>query len=381
MGHVICAAAALALTLFASATPVAAQGRLDQVSWTDNAGRSKTWRGLIKENSLERTVIDAEGRDRDVDSGSVRSVAFGAVPPSYSDGVAYFDRKDFENAAAKFQVAAGDASARDVVKASARLNAAEAWVKRAGTDAAAFGEAKSQLERFLSDFPTDRETPRARLLLGRVQWLGGDAAAAVETYRGLFGRVQADQAEQGYPLNVCYEAGLLGAEASLANGDTDAARQLFNSVATALASVVAGFDPADPARHQLSDIETRARLGEGFCLLASGSVSQAKTFFQGQLSNAPKSGPQRFCARLGLAEALLADGRARDAQIEFAQVSSMDHSGRARVARALVGLAECALKLSDKNGREQAKTWLTTVQQNYGDTPSLLRAQELLKTL
>ena len=122
-----------------------------------------------------------------------------------------------------------------------------------------------------------------------------------------------------------------------------------------------------------------ARLGEGFCLLAKGSTSQARTFFQGQLTNASKSSSQRFGARLGLAQALFADGRFREAQIEFAQVSAIDHTDRDRVARALVGLAECSQQLSDSTGRQQAKSWLQTVKDQYGDTPSALRAQELLK--
>ena len=99
------------------------------------------------------------------------------------------------------------------------------------------------------------------------------------------------------------------------------------------------------------------------------------------LDGANGNAPLRHGARLGLAEALLAEGKVREAQIQFAQVSAIDHTDRDRVARALVGLAQCSLKLSDKNANQKAKRSLETVRDHYGDTPSVLQAQVLLQTL
>ena len=150
---------------------------------------------------------------------------------------------------------------------------------------------------------------------------------------------------------------------------------------TGIATVLSSLDENDPVLFALRNVRAEARLGEGFTLLASGSSSQARTYFQRQLGDANGSTTQRFGARLGLAEALLADGDVRQAQIEFATVSAIDHTDRDRAARALVGLAECALRLSDTDGRQNAKVWLQTVRDEYGDTPSVLRAQELSQTL
>jgi len=375
----ILAVAALAL---GSVLPLAAQSKPDQVWFLDAAGQTKSFRGVIKVNSLDHTKIEeADGRERTVDSGRVTRVEFGDVPDAFTDGVAYFDRKDFENAAAKFQVAAGDAATRLVVKAAARLHAAQAWMKQAGQDPSAFPQALSQLDAFLAEFPDDRETPQARLLLGRARWLGGDPAGGAQAYAALYAEIDQATATRGYSPSVCYRAGLAAAEATLAAGDVEGARKLFAEVSTAVTTVVAGLEGESPERIGLEHVGVEAHLGEGFCLLAQGSTSQARTFFQGQLSNAPSSGPQRFGARLGLGEALQRDGRYREAQLEFAQVSGLDYTSRDRVARALVGLAECALALPDTDGHKQAKSSLETVRDHYGDTPSALRAQELLKTL
>ena len=177
------AAAALAL-------PVAAQSRQDQVLYLDARGQARTMRGVIQESSLARVVITVEDRERDVKTSLVKRVEFGDVPPSYADGQAYYDRRDFENAARQYQLAASDASARPVVQAAARLRAARAWMRHGATDPNAFTQAKEQAERFLADHLDNREVPVARALLGRSPWLRGDAAAAAEIYRSLYQEVQ-----------------------------------------------------------------------------------------------------------------------------------------------------------------------------------------------
>ena len=365
----------------ALAFPAAGQSRSDQVLFLDARGQPRTIRGVIQENSLSRVVVAADGRERNVDSGAMQHVEFGDVPPSFDDGVAYFHRSDFEGAARQFQLAATDASARAIVQAAARLRAAQAWIRRGAGDPNAFGLAREEAERFLADHPDDREVPMARALLGRATWLAGDPAAAAEIYRALYQEAQGGDPPTGYTYLDCYAGGLAAARAFLVTGDADAARGLFAELSTGLATVLASVEDGDPSRRALDDVHTAARLGEGYCLLAAGSTSQARTFFQRQLGDARVTDAQRFGAQLGLAEALLAEGDARRAQIEFASVSAIDHTDRDRVARALVGLAECAVRLSDADSRQDAKLWLQTVRDQFGDTPSVLRAQELSQTL
>ena len=361
------------------AAPAAAQSRPDQVLWTNPRGRTVTDTGKITENSLEKVVIDKGRGDKSIDVANVQRVVFGDVPPSFTEGTAYFDRRQFAEAAKAFQLAAGDASARDIVKARARLSAAQAYLQHGAQDPSAFAQAQAEVETFISDYSDNRELPEARLLLGRAQRLSGDAAAAAKTYADLFGEAAAGTS--GYPKKICFRAGVGAAEAYIASGDAEKARGLYGNLESAVTSGLADLDERSPDRREFLLLQNQARLGEGFCLLAKGSTSQAKTFFKGRLDGANGNAPLRHGARLGLAEALLAEGKVREAQIEFAQVSAIDHTDRDRVARALVGLAQCSLKLSDKNANASAKRSLETVRDNYGDTPSVLRAQELLQTL
>lgn len=368
-------ASLLALAL----TPAGAQTRADHVLWRNARGQVNTLAGQVIENSLTQVVVQTGSSQRKISAADVERVEFGEVPAAYQDAQAYLGRSDFENAAAKFSLAAGDPSARMVVRAASRLAAAQAWLRRGAAEPAAFQSARKECEQFLSEHRDNRDMPQARLLLGRAQRLSGETATAAETYAAFY-REASGQAAAGQAPTMAFQAGLGAAEAYLAAGATPKAREIYLGLDGAIAGTLSTLGAGDARRAALLAIQGEARLGEGFCLLAAGSVSQAKTFFQSQIGAVDAKDPRRFAARLGLAEALLAEGNARAAQLEFAQVSALD-TDEDRVARALVGLAQCALKLTHASARKDAKGWLETVRSQYGDTPAVLKAQELLATL
>ncbi len=365
-----------------AATPALAQSaQPDQVLWKNRKGADSKLIGVVTENSLTRVVVEGD-RTNTRDAGDVISVRFGDVPPSYADAEGYADRGNHENAAAQYRLAAGDASARDVVRASARLRAGLALKELGAKNPASFGEALAEFERFLGDYPDNREVPTARFYQARMQRLGGDAGTAAEGYRSLYKEASGDTATSGYPLVLCYRAGLAAADAFLAAGDTLQAREIYAEMETLLPRAIAAAPENDPgSERELSALFAQARLGEGRVLLGSGSVSQAKTFFQGLQRSPDADSALLNGARLGLAEALLADGQHRAAQIEFAAVSATEHTDPDRVARALVGMARCALELPGASGRQAAKTWIQALQDHYGDTPAVLEAQEIAKSL
>ena len=376
-------AAGAVLALGALAPASWAQGtRPDQVMWRNPRGQIKTDTGTIIENTLQKTVIETSSGQKVRKSDIVESVRFGDVPTTFTDGVAYFDRGDFPNAAAKFKLAAGDANTpRAVVRAYARLRAAEALMKTAALDPGSFTQAKAEAETFLADHPNNRDVPKVRMLNARATWLGGDAMAAAELYRSLFMEAAGGTPTEGYALVHCYRAGLAAARSFLEASETTQAKELYGTMESSLPGLLSQLDVEDPKRQALLGIQSEARLGDGYILLAEGSATQAKNFFEVRAREADINSPGLiYGARLGLAEAHLAGGNHREAQLEFAFVAALDHTSRDRVARALVGMAECALVLTSvTTSRTDAKTWLEDVRDHYGDTPSVLRALEMLK--
>ncbi|MEM7306524.1 MAG: hypothetical protein AAF682_07635 [Planctomycetota bacterium] len=339
--------------------------------------------GVVSENGLEEVKVTAGERERDIDSKLVVRIVFGDVPPSYREASMYFDRGDFENASAKFQLAAGDAATREVVQAAARLRGAESLMRLGSADSGAFERAATEAATFLADFPLNREVPSARMLQARATHLSGQAAGAADLYRLIFREAENETPSTGYTWSDCMRAGLRAGDAFLAAGDGDKARETFSALDGAVLRVLGTLDEDSPERDTLLSIQAQSNLGEGWSLLAAGNASQAKTFFRAKLSNAgPESLPAlRFGSHLGLAESLLAEGEVRTAQLEFALVSALDHADRDRAARALVGLARCALKTSDGEARTDARRWLQTVTDHYGDTPAVRAAQEMLSSL
>jgi TolA-binding protein len=379
---------ALAL-LAAGLSPLAAQSeearprRPDQVIWRNTKGADSKLTGIVTENSLTRVTVQVGDKTRNRDAAVVQMVIFGDVPESYDEGMAYAERGEHESAAAKFRLAAGDPNSRDVVKAAARLRAAIALMNQGVKDPNAFALSRDEFQRFLDEHADNREVPTARFHLGRMQLLTGDPKQASRTYRALYKEASGDTASSGYPVEICYRAGLAAADCFLKQEDTFQAREIYAEMEALIPRSMAAIDESDVGTLAiLNAIRAQARLGEGYCQLVGGNTAQAKSFFQGHLDAAEtRDSALRNGARLGLAETLLAEGEYRQAQIEFAKVSAIDHTNPDRVARALVGLAECALQLTDGSAKNDARLWLQTVQDHYGNTPAILRAQELSKNL
>jgi len=338
--------------------------------------------GHVKENSLTQVVLETGEGEQRYDSSQVLRVSFGDVPMSYRDGVLYEGRGDHALAAGSYRQAATDGEARPLVRAAARLAAADSLMSLAASDAAHYPEAADEARRFLSDYPENREVPRAQMLLARALLLSGKPAESATAYREVFDKLTGGEAPAGYDRALCYQAGLSAAEALLASPtpDTLGAREIYSSLASTLGPIVAGGDDSHEMR-ALSEVLDEATLGEGFAELAAGNTQPALTFFQAKQRalDGSSSSALRYGVMLGLGECLFADVKLREAQLAFAEVSALDHTSHDRVARALLRQAEVGIKLADP--RETILPLLTAVDQSYGDTLWAAPARELLKSL
>lgn len=375
------ALALAACTVAQLGAPALAAQRPDQVYVRGRkSGAVGPVSGTVHENSLSKVLLKTADRPREIDSVLVERILFGEVPQAFTDAQNYTEAGDHANAAAQYRLAASDAAVRPVVQAAARLRAAQALERSGATDARAFAEAELEAARFVSEHADNRELPAARLLQGRANLLAGKPAEAAALLRALYAEGAQAEPTVGYSTALCHEAGLLAADALLAARDASAARSLYQELEASLQTQITAAGAQVPAA--LVELQHEARLGEGRCLLAAGQIAQAETFFAGVLERATPLEPRlRFGATLGLAELRQAQGKQREAQLDFARVAALDHTSRARQARALLGQAQCALALSDRDARAQARVWLATVRQDFGNTPSILEAQQLLRTL
>jgi TolA-binding protein len=377
----------VSLAALAGAAPAqqpAAKGRPDQVFVAARrGGEVAPVNGIVQKNELEGVVVTVDGKDASYDADRVQRIVWGEVPDPFREGQAWSERKDWEHAAASFRLAAGDESARAPVKAAARLAAAEALLHWGEKEPARFAEAAEEARRFVTDFPKNRELPKARMVEARATLLSGKAAEAGALYRTIYSDCGGDKVPPGYDRLSCLEAGLQAARALLMAKDTLAAREVYASLPGKASAAAAEVPPGDPLRAHLSAIADEASLGEGFAELAAGNAKQAVLFFRPKVEGGGTQASEalRFGATLGLAEALLAEGKAREAQFLFARISALDYTDRDRVARALVRMAEAAKALADPDYKKQAQAWLGDVLERFGDTPWAGRARELLNEI
>ncbi|MCB9914309.1 MAG: hypothetical protein H6828_04045 [Planctomycetes bacterium] len=382
--------AALVLAGLALAAPAPAQGgRLDQLYVRDSKGSVRQVTGTITEAGLDKILVDRDGKETSYENDRVDRILWGQVSPNFKEAQAYFDRGDFENAAAKFEAASSD-DERTVIQAVARLSAGEALLHLSATDPTQLTPALAHFDAFLSKYPNNREVPRARMLKARTTLLrggAGDVKKAGELYRAIFEEGANDPPTVGYDRTECLRAGLEAARALTAAGETLPAREVLGVLSGAARDMLAAAEEGSSARVRLAALSAEAQLGEGYVLLAGGQARQAETFFRAQLQNA-KNGPaaQRYGALLGLGEALRAQGagdtgKLREASLHLAVVAGLDYTDRDRSATALLRLAETLLELGDSDGAAQARTRLQILADQFGDTPAAAPAREHLKTL
>ncbi|MEZ5974870.1 MAG: hypothetical protein R3F17_03975 [Planctomycetota bacterium] len=348
-----------------------AQGQArDQVTYRNDRGdRVTTVKGTIEENSLTGVKVrTGEGTVATLDSGQVLRVVFGEVPDSYREARTWRARGDMDQALAQFRAAASDAESA-AVKASARMEAVRCLMRIAAKDATRFAEAATEADRYMSDFATGREVPEAMRTKARALWLQGKAGEAADLYSALYDKGRTGTA--GYPTTLCLEAALDGAWAALDNNDTGKARELFTACKAGFEAAAKDATGADAS--YLTGLAASADCGEGFCLLASGDKRGARSFFERRRSqDLHPSG--LALATLGLAESLLADGQAGDAQVHFATVSALDPTSRDRTARAMLGLAQSLKAVGSPTASEQVPILLAKIKGVYGDTPAALKA-------
>jgi TolA-binding protein len=369
------AASAASFVATPAVTFAVQSGGTDQV-FVLRRGDVRPFSGRLVKNGLDEVVLDIDGDERAFPAEDVVRVTVGILPNSYREGRSLAKGGDWENAVRSFQLAASDSEASDVARAAARLAAVQALISMGGQGSGDFAPAIAEAERFLSDYSQHREVPAARALLGRAQVLNGDDTAGAATYAALFGELQDGTPTAGYSQLDCLQAGLDAARAAERAGDFAMARSTYESLSAELPRAIGALEPNDARQADLARLSSLAELGEGWAFLSEAKATQAKNFFSNKLGNAERGDfLLRAGASVGLGEALLADGKAKDAQFEFARASALVAGDRDLAARALLGLARAQVELGLP--KDQTLPVLASLTGTYGDTPAARAGREL----
>lgn len=356
-------------------------GRPDQV-FIEGTTRQET--GVVTENSLTSVLLDRDGKEKRVDAGKVERIIWGNVSAAFREGNEYFGRGDFENAAAKFTLAASD-DERQVIQGVARMRAGESLMRLGATDASQFAGALDQFKQYLSGFGDSRDVPKVRAMQARATLLRGnegDVKEAGTLYRQIFEAGTGASPEAGYDRLDSAAAGLHAIRALTASGDTLGAREIAGVLTNEINGMLPTAEEGSADQARLKALASEVQLAEGFVLMAAGQARQAETFFQSQLAGSKgKASALRFGSMFGLGLAQAAQENYREASIQFATVAAIDFTDRDRTALALLHLAETAIKLGDKGATGEARKRFTVLTESFGDTPSAAVARKRLESL
>lgn len=343
-------------------------------------GKRAVVTGTITEDGLAEVVLKRGDKETRVESSDVERIAWDASSASMREADVYFERGDFENAASRYKLAK-DEEEREVVKAVASRRMGESLLRLGASDPTNFAGAVAEFDSFISTYPKNRALPQVRWMKARAALLAGDAATAAVEYGSLYNEGAGTTPSPGYDPLLCARAGVLGAQALLAKGDTLAARDMFGGVKSRLSAMLSQAEPGNAAAVELEMLAAEADLGEGFALIGSAQGAQAETFFTARLANADASATTRFGATLGLAESHYQQGEFSEARLLFARVAALDFTSRDRVALALLRVAQCRSELKDGEWKPAARAHIEEVLATYGDTPAAFEARQVLQTL
>ena len=366
-----------AVALLAAPALAAPQAKPDQIfRLNPRTNKATTVTGTVTADGLSKIeVTRRDGREVSINAAEVIEIAWGSGSSDFSDGGTYASRGAWEEAVKSYQQAAGDAEVREPLRAESRLRAATSLMALAATDSSRFGDVASECDRFLADFPSSRQVPRARSLKARAQWLNGDAAAARDGYRALY--ETGKSGTEGYSPMVTADAAMQAAYAALAADDSLGARELFDLAGAAFGAVES--EKPSVVAVAAAGVEI-AGMGEALAKVASGDAKGARRAFE-SAAKSSKTSSGVATARLGLGHCWLAEGEARKAQLEFAWVAGVDHASADRRAEALLGLAQAGLAAGESGDANAAKTGLRRVASQYGATPAARKAAQLLESL
>lgn len=364
------ALAAAVLTVGWSGTATAA----DRI-WLRSGGRPVVADQVLQDH-YDKVVYRRSGNRLELPGRKVREIDWGDAPESFRLGLEKLRDGDYENAVNLFKAAATESGVRGWIKVEAPFRAAEALRAWGGRDPSKLREAIAQYDAALEADPKTRLRPA--ILYGRaLARLGlGDIDGAVADLDAL----KKEAAENGYGIEWELRAALERAQALDDAGRSDEARRAYSALEQQ-ARVLANAQNADEREKAYAlEVAGLARLAQGRVLIGGGKASQAESFFRRIVDDEREAEPVRAAALVGLGEALMAQGKLKEAQLALARVRVRYFHARDAVAHATYLLGEIAERLGRTHPQEArlAQTYYLEVAERYGDTRWARKAQEKL---
>jgi TolA-binding protein len=326
---------------------------------------------------VDKVTYKKGGKEKVVSASQVAGVKWDNPPDAFTKAATNFSIKRFEDAAQLYLTAAKEAK-RKIVKLDAKFLAGRAYLKAAGNNKTKAEAAGSAIQEYVDAVPDGFYLPEAKLILGQVKIIAGDAAAAEQ----LMLAVESDANKGGWPDYWRAQAQFVKAKAQSAQGKHDDARNSYKVVVNT-ADAAMGQGPANTKELLALQIEAKVMQGETF--IQQKFYDDALAYFRALASSGGTG--LRAAAKTGEGQILYLKGRdksevpvLRQAQLALAEAAIEADTNPSTSAKALFYMGKVLQALGDNeaNGLARAKSYFQSVRISYPKTHwATLAKQEL----
>ena len=326
---------------------------------------------------IDKVTYKQRGKENVISASQVVSVEWDSPPEAFRKAGIATAIKRYEDAAQLYLTAAKEAK-REVIQLEARFLAGRAYLKAAGTNKTKAEAAGQAVEDYVNAAPDGFHVPEARLILGKVKIIAGDAAAAEQ----MMVAVEMDANKGGWSDFWVAQAQFVKAQAQSRQGKHDDARNSYR-VVVSTASAALGQGPLN--NKELLALQTEAKVMQGETYIQQKFYDDALAYFR----NLAASGGAglRAAAKTGEGQILYLKGRdrsevpvLRQAQLALAEAAIEADTNPSTSAKALFYMGKVLQALGDKeaNGLARAKSYFRSVRVSYPKTHwATLAKQEL----
>ncbi|MSR45925.1 MAG: hypothetical protein EXS13_02465 [Planctomycetes bacterium] len=337
-------------------------------------------RCTIESESVDTVKFRRDGATalQEIASAAVADITYDDAPKAFRNGRELLAAGDAENAANSFRLALRTKTRNDWIRVHGTYYLGCSLQALGARDATKLPEAAATFAGLLGESPNCRFMPDALRRHADVLAATNNVLGAAALYDRLA------QVARDHKLGVVAEARarLLKADAFAAADMTREAEASYLA-ATRFAEASAGLTVDRSIRRDLQALAGRAKLAPGDALLRHRQFAAARAFFahaaqDGAAAQGDGALPEVVAAaQNGVGEALLAEGRAREALAQFAQVRVAHYLVREQTARAtyFLGKSILALNNAEPNGKKKAADYFAEVVLRYSETPWADRAR------
>ncbi|MHC4515870.1 MAG: tetratricopeptide repeat protein, partial [Planctomycetota bacterium] len=249
---------------------------------------------------VDKVTYKQRGKENVISSSQVESVKWDDPPEAFAKAEVANTLKRFDDAAQLYLTAAKDEKAREVIRLEAQFLAGRACLMAAGGNKTKADAAGKVVEDYVNAAPDGFHLPEAKLILGKVKILTGDAAGAED----LMAVVEADAGRGGWPGHWVAQAQFVKAQAQSAQGKHDDARNSYKMVVTTVGAAL-GQGPLH--NKDLLLLQTEAKVMQGETFIQQKYYDDALAYFRALASSGGAG--LKAAARTGEGQILYLQGR------------------------------------------------------------------------